>query len=38
METRGESVVVRFEKNDDLEGLVVRIDGSEAHCRRLVKP
>lgn len=34
---KGESVVVRFEKNTNLEGLIVRIDGAEAYCRRLVK-
>lgn len=33
----GKSVVVRFEKNDGLDALVVRIDGSETYCRRLVK-
>lgn len=34
---KGESVVVRFEKNTSVEGQIVRIDGSEAYCRRLVK-
>jgi hypothetical protein len=34
---KGESVVVRFEKNTNLEGQIVRIDGSEAYCRRLAK-
>lgn len=33
----GESVVVRFEKNTNVEGQIVRIDGSEAYCRRLQK-
>lgn len=34
---KGESVVVRFEKNTSLDAMVVRIDGAEAYCRRLVK-
>jgi hypothetical protein len=34
---KGESVVVRFEKNTNREGQIVRIDGAEAYCRRLVK-
>lgn len=34
---KGESVVVRFEKNTNLEGQIVRIDGAEAYCRRLAR-
>jgi hypothetical protein len=34
---KGESVIVRFENNTSIEGQIVRIDGSEAYCRRLVK-
>jgi hypothetical protein len=36
-DSKGESVVVRFEENNTLDGLVVRIDGSETYCRRLAK-
>jgi hypothetical protein len=34
---KGESVTIRFEKNDALDGQIVRINGPEAYCRRLVK-
>lgn len=36
-DSKGESLTVRFEKNDGLDAQVVRINGSEAYCRRLVK-
>lgn len=35
-DSKGDSTVIRFEKNTTLDALVVRIDGSEAYCRRLV--
>lgn len=34
---KGESLTIRFEKNDALDGQIVRINGSEAYCRRLEK-
>ena len=34
-DAKGESIVVRFEKNTNAEAMVVRIDGAEAYCRRL---
>jgi hypothetical protein len=36
-DNKGASTVVRFEQNTSLDALVVRIDGSEAYCRRLEK-
>jgi hypothetical protein len=36
-DNKGESTVIRFEQNTGLDSLVVRIDGSEAYCRRLVR-
>lgn len=36
LDPKGEPTVLRFEKNDVLDGSVVRIDGAEAYCRRLV--
>lgn len=31
----GESIWIRFEKNENREGQILRINGSEAYCRRL---
>jgi len=35
---KGGSEVIRFEKNTNAEGRIVRIDGAEAYCRRLATP
>lgn len=32
---KGDSIVVRFEKNDGLDGKIVRVDGVTSYCRRL---
>lgn len=37
LDAKGKPVVVRFEKNTSKEGQIVRINGSEAYCRRLQK-
>lgn len=34
---KNEITILRFEKNTNKEGLIVRIDGSESYCRRLEK-
>lgn len=36
-DTKGGSFVVRFEDNATLDATVVRINGSEAYCRRLAR-